>query len=63
MLKLPKPSKMKRREMGKVKRADAVNNARRVGRADAIKKRYVKLWPVPLKAARWFVILIVLTGT
>ncbi|KAI0735604.1 P-loop containing nucleoside triphosphate hydrolase protein [Earliella scabrosa] len=39
ILKLPKPSKMKRREMGKVKRADAVNNARRVGRGDAIKKR------------------------
>ncbi|KAI0809269.1 P-loop containing nucleoside triphosphate hydrolase protein [Irpex lacteus] len=39
VLKLPKPSKMKRREMGKVKRADAVNSARRVGRADAIKKR------------------------
>lgn len=37
--KLPKPSRMKRREMGKVKRADAVNSARRVGRADAIKKR------------------------
>ena len=41
ILKLPKPSKMKRREMGKVKRADAVNNARRVGRGDAIKKRQV----------------------
>lgn len=41
MLKLPKPSKLKRREMGKVKRADFVNNARRIGRADAIKKRYV----------------------
>lgn len=41
ILKLPKPSKLKRREMGKVKRADAVNSARRVGRAEAIKKRYV----------------------
>lgn len=41
MLKLPKPSKLKRREMGKVKRPDAVNSARRVGRADAIKKRCV----------------------
>ncbi|TFK82448.1 P-loop containing nucleoside triphosphate hydrolase protein [Polyporus arcularius HHB13444] len=39
ILKLPKPSKMKRREMGKVKRAEAVNNARRIGRSDAIKKR------------------------
>ncbi|GJE87883.1 DEAD/DEAH box helicase [Phanerochaete sordida] len=39
ILKLPKPSKMKRREMGKVKRADAVNAARRIGRQDAIKKR------------------------
>ncbi|KIP03254.1 hypothetical protein PHLGIDRAFT_111095 [Phlebiopsis gigantea 11061_1 CR5-6] len=39
ILKLPKPSKMKRRDMGKVKRADAVNNARRIGRSDAIKKR------------------------
>lgn len=40
-MKLPKPSKMKRREMGKAKRADAVNNARRIGRSDAIKKRQV----------------------
>ena len=56
ILKLPKPSKMKRREMGKVKRADAVNAARRIGRQDAIKKRCVPLrrwtlspapgWPV-----------------
>ncbi len=41
ILKLPKPSKMKRREMGKVKRAEAVNNARRIGRSEAIKKRQV----------------------
>ena len=41
MIKLPKPSKMKRREMGKIKRADTVNSARRIGRADAIKKRSV----------------------
>lgn len=41
ILKLPKPSKMKRREMGKVKRAEFVNNARRIGRGDAIKKRCV----------------------
>ncbi|KAJ7225996.1 P-loop containing nucleoside triphosphate hydrolase protein [Mycena pura] len=39
MLKLPKPSKLKRRQMGKVKRAEGVNPARRIGRADAIKKR------------------------
>ncbi|KAH9921396.1 P-loop containing nucleoside triphosphate hydrolase protein [Fomitopsis serialis] len=39
ILKLPKPSKMKRRQMGKVKRAEVVNNASRVGRNDAIKKR------------------------
>ncbi|OCH92695.1 P-loop containing nucleoside triphosphate hydrolase protein [Obba rivulosa] len=39
ILKLPKPSKMKRREMGKVKRAETVTPASRVGRQDAIKKR------------------------
>ncbi|EMD41525.1 hypothetical protein CERSUDRAFT_146544 [Gelatoporia subvermispora B] len=39
ILKLPKPSKMKRREMGKVKRAEAVTPASRIGRQDAIKKR------------------------
>ncbi|KAH9836593.1 P-loop containing nucleoside triphosphate hydrolase protein [Rhodofomes roseus] len=39
IMKLPKPSKMKRRQMGKVKRAEAVNNASRIGRNDAIKKR------------------------
>lgn len=39
ILKLPKPSKMKRREMGKIKRAEVVNNARRIGRSDAMKKR------------------------
>ncbi len=39
ILKLPKPSKMKRREMGKIKRAEGVNNARSIGRSDAIKKR------------------------
>ncbi|KAH6916780.1 P-loop containing nucleoside triphosphate hydrolase protein [Coprinopsis sp. MPI-PUGE-AT-0042] len=39
ILKLPKPSKMKRRLMGKVKRPDTVNNARKVGRREAIKKR------------------------
>ena len=41
ILKLPKPSKMKRREMGKVKRAEVVKNARSIGRKDAIKKRCV----------------------
>jgi ATP-dependent RNA helicase DDX52/ROK1 len=39
ILKLPKPSKLKRKQMGKVKRAEAVNPARRIGRNDAIKKR------------------------
>ncbi|KDQ54901.1 hypothetical protein JAAARDRAFT_134603 [Jaapia argillacea MUCL 33604] len=39
ILKLPKPSKMKRKAMGKVKRGDFVNEARRIGRGDAIKKR------------------------
>ncbi|KAI0733929.1 P-loop containing nucleoside triphosphate hydrolase protein [Fomitopsis betulina] len=39
IMKLPKPSKMKRRQMGKVKRAEAVNNANKIGRNDAIKKR------------------------
>ncbi|KIY45218.1 P-loop containing nucleoside triphosphate hydrolase protein [Fistulina hepatica ATCC 64428] len=37
--KLPKPSKMKRRQMGKVKRSEHVNSARSVGRNDAVKKR------------------------
>jgi ATP-dependent RNA helicase DDX52/ROK1 len=36
---LPKPSKLKRRLMGKAKRGDAVNPARRIGRADAMKRR------------------------
>ena len=40
MLKLPKPSKMKRRQMGKVKRPETVNAARKVGRREAVKKRY-----------------------
>lgn len=44
ILKLPKPSKMKRRQMGKVKRADTVNAARKIGRSDAIKKRSVRLY-------------------
>ncbi|KAJ7837179.1 P-loop containing nucleoside triphosphate hydrolase protein [Mycena olivaceomarginata] len=39
ILKLPKPSKLKRRQMGKVKRAEIVNPARKIGRNDAIKKR------------------------
>lgn len=38
-MKLPKPSKMKRRQMGKVKRIDVVNTARKIGRNEAIKKR------------------------
>jgi ATP-dependent RNA helicase DDX52/ROK1 len=32
---------MKRRSMGKVKRPEVINTARKVGRRDAIKKRYV----------------------
>ncbi|KAJ6501555.1 P-loop containing nucleoside triphosphate hydrolase protein [Mycena vitilis] len=39
ILKLPKPSKLKRRQMGKVKRAEIVNPARKIGRSDAIKMR------------------------
>ncbi|KAF8061008.1 P-loop containing nucleoside triphosphate hydrolase protein [Lyophyllum atratum] len=39
ILKLPKPSKMKRRSMGKVKRPEFINPARKIGRSDAIKKR------------------------
>jgi len=39
ILRLPKPSKLRRKQMGKVKRAEAVNPARRIGRSDAIKKR------------------------
>ncbi|KZT06220.1 P-loop containing nucleoside triphosphate hydrolase protein [Laetiporus sulphureus 93-53] len=41
IMKLPKPSMLKRRQMGKVKRAEAVNNASKVGRDDAIKKREI----------------------
>lgn len=41
ILKLPKPSKMKRKQMGKVKRPEIVNAARNVLRRDAIKKRYI----------------------
>ncbi|KAJ3724251.1 P-loop containing nucleoside triphosphate hydrolase protein [Lentinula guzmanii] len=37
--KLPKPSKMKRKQMGKTKRPEMVNAARKIGRNDAIKKR------------------------
>ena len=39
MLKLPKPSKLNRRRMGKVKRGNDVDTSGRIGRADAIKKR------------------------
>ncbi|KAJ7102415.1 P-loop containing nucleoside triphosphate hydrolase protein [Mycena belliarum] len=39
ILKLPKPSKLKRRQMGKVARPEIVNPARKIGRSDAIKKR------------------------
>ncbi|KAJ3805841.1 P-loop containing nucleoside triphosphate hydrolase protein [Lentinula lateritia] len=37
--KLPKPSKMKRKQMGKTKRPETVNAARKIGRNYAIKKR------------------------
>ncbi|CAK5279910.1 unnamed protein product [Mycena citricolor] len=37
--KLPKPSKMKRKQMGKVKRTEFVNPHRKIGRRDAIKMR------------------------
>jgi hypothetical protein len=40
IVKLPKPSKMKRRLMGKIQRPDAVNPSRNIGRREAIKKRY-----------------------
>ncbi|KAJ6604147.1 P-loop containing nucleoside triphosphate hydrolase protein [Mycena vulgaris] len=39
ILKLPKPSKLKRRQMGKVTRPEIINPARKIGRSDAIKKR------------------------
>ncbi|KAH0838601.1 P-loop containing nucleoside triphosphate hydrolase protein [Lanmaoa asiatica] len=39
ILKLPKPSKLKKKQMGKIKRAEFVNAARSIGRNDAIKKR------------------------
>lgn len=39
LLKLPRPSKIKRRAMGRIQRPDYVNPARRIGRSDAMKKR------------------------
>ncbi|KAJ3575900.1 hypothetical protein NP233_g782 [Leucocoprinus birnbaumii] len=39
IIKLPKPSRMKRRVMGKVKRPEVVNDARKIGRQDAVKRR------------------------
>ncbi|EJD04257.1 P-loop containing nucleoside triphosphate hydrolase protein [Fomitiporia mediterranea MF3/22] len=39
MLKLPKPSRMKRRDMGKIERGDAVTKSDRIGRMIAVKKR------------------------
>ena len=39
MLKLPKPSKLNKRRMGRVKRGNEVDTSGRIGRADAIKKR------------------------
>ncbi|KAG6885519.1 hypothetical protein C0993_000515 [Termitomyces sp. T159_Od127] len=43
ILKLPKPSKMKRRSMGKVKRPEFVNPARKTSRKDAIRKRFLHI--------------------
>ena len=43
ILKLPKPSKMKRREMGKANRGKTVTKDGRIGRNDAIKRRFVYL--------------------
>ncbi|KAK2461709.1 hypothetical protein APHAL10511_006172 [Amanita phalloides] len=39
ILKLPKPSRMKRKSMGKVDRPEIVNVARKIGRRDALKRR------------------------
>ena len=39
--KLPKPSKMKRRAMGKVRRGDGVTKDEIIGKREALKKRYV----------------------
>ncbi|KAJ7596773.1 P-loop containing nucleoside triphosphate hydrolase protein [Mycena floridula] len=38
IMKLPKPSKLKRRQMGKVSRPETINAARKIGRGDALKK-------------------------
>lgn len=38
--KLPKPSRMKRKAMGKIKRPEIVNQDRGIGRQNAIKKQY-----------------------
>ncbi|PFH54729.1 hypothetical protein AMATHDRAFT_135053 [Amanita thiersii Skay4041] len=43
MLKLPKPSRMKKKTMGKINRPKLVNTARLVGRRDTIKKRSVPM--------------------
>ena len=53
IIKLPKPSKMKRRLMGKVQRPDTVNPARKVGRREAVKKRY-DFPPLPFKSILTF---------
>lgn len=37
--KLPKPSRLKKKQMGKIQRTEIVNPARKIGRRDAIKKR------------------------
>ena len=52
ILRLPKPSKMKRKQMGKFKRADSINPARNIGRRDAVKKRFTNIISVQ---QIWFV--------
>lgn len=41
ILKLPKPSKTTRRSMGRIKHLEFVNPARKIGRKDAIRKRFL----------------------
>ncbi|KAF9243779.1 P-loop containing nucleoside triphosphate hydrolase protein [Melanogaster broomeanus] len=39
IIKLPKPSKLKKKQMGRVRGAETVNAARKIGRSEAMKKR------------------------
>ena len=43
---------MKRKQMGKFKRADSINPARNIGRRDAVKKRFTNIISVQ---QIWFV--------